>query len=255
MESTTHPQRWLSEALGTGFLVFIGAGSIPATQVLAKAGQVPFSMADLGMISFAFMFVIVGMVYAIGHISGCHINPAVTIALASTGKFPWREVPGYVIAQVVGATLGAFAIVGTPGRAAADLGLGMTTYAPTTSWGRATFAELIGTALLAFVVFGVIDGRAVPGWAGLAIGAIVFAIIIVVGPATGAALNPARYLGPMFVSQGLGEPVLWSQLPAYLVGEVAGALTGAFAYLAIARTRKATVSSPASRVSKEVSAA
>ena len=115
MEPSSRPQQWLAEALGTGFLVFIGAGSIPATLILGNAGNVAFSMADLGMISFAFMLVIVGMVYALGHISGCHINPAVTVALAATGKFAWRDVPGYVIAQVVGATAGALAIVGTLG--------------------------------------------------------------------------------------------------------------------------------------------
>ena len=206
MEPSSRAQKWLAEALGTGFLVFIGAGSIPATLILGNASDVAFSMADLGMISFAFMLVIVGMVYALGHISGCHINPAVTVALAATGKFPWRDVPGYVIAQVVGAIAGALAIVGTLGRTAADLGLGMTTYGDTTPLARATFAEFIGTALLAFVIFGVIDGRAAPGWAGLAIGSIVFAIIIVVGPATGASLNPARYLGPMFVGEVFACP-------------------------------------------------
>jgi glycerol uptake facilitator protein len=253
MEPNTLSQRWLSEALGTGFLVFIGAGSIPATLILGNAGKVPFSMADLGMISFAFMLVIVGMVYALGHISGCHINPAVTVSLAATGKFPWRDVPGYVIAQVVGATAGALAIVGTLGRTASHLGLGMTTYADTTSWGRATFAELIGTGLLVFVVFGVIDGRAAPGWAGFAIGSIVFAIIIVVGPATGAALNPARYIGPMFTSEIFGDPVKWSQLPAYFVGEFAGALLGALAYVTTARQRETTVPAQ-SRLTEEVSA-
>jgi len=237
MESNSRAQRWFAEAFGTGFLVFIGAGSIPATLILGNAGKVPFSMADLGMISFAFMLVIVGMVYAIGHISGCHINPAVTVALAATGKFPWREVPGYVAAQVVGATAGALAIVGSLGKTAADLGLGMTTYGNTVPWGRATFAEAIGTALLAFVI----DRRAVPGWAGLAIGSIVFAIIIVVGPATGAALNPARYVGPMVVGQAYDATVLWSQLPAYLVGEFVGALAGAFAYLTLAKPRLITL--------------
>jgi glycerol uptake facilitator protein len=254
MESKAQAQKWLAEALGTGFLVFIGAGSIPATLILGNAGKVPFSMADLGMISFAFMLVIVGMVYALGHISGCHINPAVTVALAATGKFPWREVPGYVIAQVVGATAGALAIVGPRAKTAADLGLGMTTYADTTPWGRSTFAELIGTALLAFVIFGVIDGRAVPGWAGLAIGSIVFAIIVVVGPATGAALNPARYIGPMFVGEAFDANVLWSQLPAYFIGEFVGALVGAFAYLTLAKEHTIVVPAQSSRVPEEVSA-
>jgi glycerol uptake facilitator protein len=211
-------------------------------------------MADLGMISFAFMLVIVGMVYAIGHISGCHINPAVTVSLAATGKFPWKDVPGYVIAQVIGATVGALAIVGTLGRTAADLGLGMTTYSSSTSFGRATFAEFIGTGLLVFVVFGVIDGRAVPGWAGLAIGSIVFAIIIVVGPATGASLNPARYIGPMFAGEFFDATVKWSQLPAYYIGEFAGAIAGAFAYLTIAKSRPTTVPAQSSRQAQEVTA-
>ncbi|MDQ1615490.1 MAG: glycerol uptake facilitator protein [Actinomycetota bacterium] len=254
MESNSLAQRWLSEAIGTGFLVFIGAGSIPATLILGNAGKVPFSMADLGMISFAFMLVIVGMVYALGHISGCHINPAITVALAATGKFPWREVPGYVIAQVVGATAGALAIVGTLGKTAADLGLGMTTYGDTTPFARATFAEFIGTALLVFVVFGVIDGRASAGWAGLAIGSIVFAIIIVVGPATGASLNPARYIGPMFASEMFGETVKWSQLPAYYIGELVGAVAGATAYIVTSRTHQVTVPSQPARASQEVSA-
>jgi glycerol uptake facilitator protein len=254
MESKVQAQKWLAEALGTGFLVFIGAGSIPATLILGNAGKVPFSMADLGMISFAFMLVIVGMVYALGHISGCHINPAVTVALAVTGKFPWREVPGYVIAQVVGATAGALAIVGTLGKTAADLGLGMTSYSATTPAGRATFGELIGTALLAFVIFGVIDGRAVPGWAGLAIGSIVFAIIVVVGPATGAALNPARYVGPMIVGEGFDATVRWSQLPVYFIGEFVGAILGAFAYLTLAKEHTVVLPSQSSRVPEEVSA-
>jgi glycerol uptake facilitator protein len=255
MESNSTAQRWLAEAFGTGFLVFIGAGSIPATLILGNAGKVAFSMADLGMISFAFMLVIVGMVYALGHISGCHINPAVTVALAATGKFPWREVPGYIAAQVVGATAGALAIVGTLGKTAADLGLGMTTYGDTTPFARATFAEFIGTALLAFVIFGGIDGRAAGGGGGLVIGAIVFAVIIVVGPATGASLNPARYVGPMLVSEVFGETVKWSQLPAYFIGEILGALAGAFAYITAAHTRPASsVPAQASRINEEVSA-
>src|SRR5579859_7799507 len=101
----TIPQKLAAEFLGTAFLVYVGAGSAAATGVIAAGTKVPFSMAQLGIISFAFMLVIVGVVYAIGHISGGHINPAVTLALAATGKFPWREVPGYVLAQVAGAII------------------------------------------------------------------------------------------------------------------------------------------------------
>src|SRR6516225_8209897 len=115
----TTTQKLIAEGLGTAFLVYVGAGSAAATGVIAAGTKVPFSMAQLGVISFAFMLVIVGAVYAIGHISGGHINPAVTLSLAATGKFPWREVPGYIAAQVVGAIAGAAAIFLTLGKSAA----------------------------------------------------------------------------------------------------------------------------------------
>src|SRR6201981_1065533 len=114
----TTPQKLAAEFLGTAFLVYVGAGSAAAAGVIAAGTKVPFSMAQLGMISFAFMLVIVGAVYAIGHISGGHINPAVTLSLALSGQFPWREVPGYVAAQLAGAIAGAAAIFLTLGRAA-----------------------------------------------------------------------------------------------------------------------------------------
>src|SRR5579859_1571946 len=187
--SPSTPQKLTAEALGTAFLVYVGAGSAAATGVISAGSKVPFSMAQLGVISFAFMLVIVGAVYAIGHISGGHINPAVTLALAVSGKFPWREVPGYIAAQVVGAIAGAAAIFLTLGKTAAvAAGGGVTAYnAASMGFGRASLIEAIGTFMLVFVIFGVIDHRAVPGWAPMAIGSVVFAIIIIVGPATGAA--------------------------------------------------------------------
>ena len=97
--------------------------------------------------------------------------------------------------------------------------------------------EAIGTFMLVFVIFGVIDHRAVPGWAPMAIGSVVFAIIIIVGPATGAAINPARYLGAVLMLQAFGGHVLWSQLPAFLIGEFAGGALGGLAWLAIGRIR------------------
>src|SRR4029450_11406282 len=117
------------------------------------------------------------------------------------------------------------------------------------SFGRGTLIEAIGTFMLVFVIFGVIDRRAVPGWAPMAIGSIVFAVIIIVGPATGAAINPARYLGPFVWQDVFGGSVEWGQVPAYLIGEFAGGVLGAFAYTALARTRSVAdaVAEPARR--------
>jgi glycerol uptake facilitator protein len=235
----TTVQKLAAEFLGTGFLVYVGAGSAAATGVIAAGTKVPFSMAQLGMISFAFMLVIVGAVYAIGHISGGHINPAVTLSLAVSGRFPWREVPGYWAAQVAGAIAGAASIYFTLGRLATiAAGGGVTSYNPATmGFGRGLFIEALGTFILVFVIFGVIDHRAVPGWAPMAIGAIVFAIIIILGPATGAAINPARYLGAVLMLKAFGGKVLWSQLPAYVIGELAGGTLGGLAWAAIGRVR------------------
>jgi glycerol uptake facilitator protein len=114
----------------------------------------------------------------------------------------------------------------------------VTSYNPATmGFGRAMVIEAIGTFILVFVIFGVIDHRAVPGWAPMAIGAIVFAVIIIVGPATGAAINPARYLGAVVMQDAFGGKVLWSQAPAYLIGELAGGVLGGLAWAAIGHVR------------------
>src|SRR5437763_14318489 len=206
----TLSRKLVAEFLGTLALVFCGPGTAAATFMIAKSTGVQFSMAQLGVISFAFMMVIIAMIYAIGHISGCHINPAVTLALAAAKKAPWSDVPGYLGAQFAGGIAGAFAIWGVLGKPGVDAGLGVLSYAPGNT-GHAFFAELIGTFLLIFVVFGTAtDSRATPGWYGLAIPSVVFAVITVVGPVTGAALNPARYLGPMVArAAGGGGAGLW----------------------------------------------
>ena len=192
-ETPTTLQKLGAEFFGTGFLTYIGAGTAAATFYFA-AGVKPsaaFTSAQLAAISFAFMFAVVGAVYAIGHISGGHINPAVTLSLAVSGKFAWREVPGYMAAQVAGAIAGAAAIYLTLGKAAAvAAGGGVTHYASSVGFGRGLAIEALGTFILVFVVFGVIDHRAVPGWAPMAIGGIVFAIIMIVGAGTGAGCQP-----------------------------------------------------------------
>jgi glycerol uptake facilitator protein len=227
-DENTYPQKLLAEALGTAALVFIGVGSVPATSILG--GTAPFTMADLGMISFAFGMAVVAMVHSIGHISGCHINPAITLAFAVTRRMPWRQVPGYIGAQAFGAIVGAFAIVGVLGREAVRVGLGIATYGAGVSASQAFFAEAIGTFLLAFVVFGAIDRRAPSGFAGLVIGLAVFAIILPVGPVTCAAINPARALGPMLVGHAYGGTVHWEQLPVYVFAEILGAVLAGLAY-------------------------
>src|SRR5213596_3446652 len=125
----TMPQRALAEVLGTAALVLVGPGSVIATLVLAGKATPAVTEADLLGISFAFGFIITALVYAIGKVSGCHINPAVTFALAVTKRFPWREVPIYWVAQYVGAVIGAFAIWGVFGQNAVTFGMGQTHFA------------------------------------------------------------------------------------------------------------------------------
>jgi glycerol uptake facilitator protein len=236
-----------AEFIGTAALVFCGPGTAAATGVIAKSSGVAFSMAQLGVVALAFMMVIVAMIYTVGHISGCHINPAVTIALAAARKAPWSDVPGYLAAQFLGATAGAFAVWSILEQPGLDAGLGVLSYAP--GHARSAFcAELIGTFLLVLVVFGTTtDSRATPGWYGLAIPAIVFAVITVVGPVTGAALNPARYLGPMVASGALGGAgQRWEQVPVYLVATVLGGLLAAACYAFLGAVPAAAAHQPAS---------
>lgn len=234
MDEPRFAQKLAAEFFGTAFLVFIGVGSVPATLIVN--GDAPFTMADLGMISLAFGTIVVATVYALGHISGNHINPAVTIGLAVTGKFPWREVGPYIAAQVVGAIVGAAAIIGVLGSKASDVGLGVASYADSTSVAQAFTAEFIGTFILVFAVFGATHRKAPGAFAGVAIGLVVFAAIIPVAPTTGASINPARTVGPMLVQQIAGGTVEWGQLPVYLAAELLAGALAALAYVAISRT-------------------
>jgi len=233
-------RKFTAEFIGTAALVIGGPGTAAATGVVAKSTGVAFSMAQLGVISFAFMMVIIAVIYAIGHISGAHLNPAVTLALAAAKKAPWSDVPGYVVAQFLGAIAGAFAIWGILGQAGLDAGLGVLSYAPGNT-GHAFFAELVGTFLLVVVIFGTAtDSRATPGWYGLAIPAIIFAVITVVGPVTGAALNPARYIGPMIAAAALGgKAPLWEQVPTYFIATFLAGLLAAAVYAFIGAVKPA----------------
>src|SRR5436190_23688922 len=168
-------------------------------------------------------------------------NPAVTLALAAARKLPWSDAVGLIIAQFAGAIAGAFGIWGILGQPGVDAGLGLLSYTPGNT-GHAFFAELIGTFLCILVVFGTAtDSRATPGWYGMAIPSIFFTVILVVAPVTGAALNPARYIGPMIAraSLGGGKGLLWEQVPTYFIATFLAGLLAAAAYAYLGAVRRA----------------
>src|SRR3981189_2099643 len=242
MESFSVAQRAFAEAVGTALLVFIGAGSVPAILLLESGTQAPFSGADLGFISMAFGLIIVALVYTIGKVSGCHINPAVTFALAATKRFPWREVPQCWAGQGAGGVAGAFAMWGSFGTRAVDLGYGFGVVHfdhAATSWGSAMLIEAIGTGILLFTILGIVDTRSPEGWAGLVIGLVIVGIIITVGPVTNSSLNPARAIGPLLITTIHGGVHNWTQqLLAYIPGNLIGAGVACLAYDWMATPRK-----------------
>jgi glycerol uptake facilitator protein len=241
METFSTAQRAVAEAVGTALLVFIGAGSVPAILLLEGGTKAPFSGADLGFISMAFGLIVVALVYTVGKVSGCHINPAVTFGLAATKRFPWREVPLYWGAQLIGGIAGAFAMWASFGTRAVNLGYGFGVVHfdhSTTAWGSAMFIEALGTAILLFTILGIVDTRSPEGWAGLVIGLVIVAIIITVGPITNASLNPARAIGPLLVTTIHGGVHNWTQqFLAYIPGNLIGAAVACFAYDWIATPR------------------
>jgi glycerol uptake facilitator protein len=232
MQEHSLPQRAFAETLGTALLVLVGPGSVVATLVLAGKSTPAITGADLLGISFAFGLIITALVYAIGKVSGCHINPAVTFALAATRRFPWRELPVYWGAQVVGAVIGAFGIWAVFSHTGIDLGMGQTSFnQDATTWASAIFAEAIGTFMLMYAILGIVDSRSPGDFAGLVIGGVVVAIIMVIGPVTGASLNPARAFGPELVSAIGGGATHWNQLiPVYVLPGLVGSALAAFAY-------------------------
>jgi glycerol uptake facilitator protein len=240
METYSLAQRALAEVLGTALLVLVGPGSVVATLALAGDSTPAITGADLLGISFAFGLIITALVYALGKVSGCHINPAVTFGLAATKRFPWREVPTYWAAQVLGAVLGAFGIWAVFASNAIDLGMGQTSFnEDTAAWGQAIFAEGIGTFMLIFAILGIVDKRSPGDLAGIVIGGVVIAIIMIIGPMTGASLNPARAFGPELVSAIGGGVTHWGQLvPVYILPGLVGGALAAFVYDFLAEPRK-----------------
>lgn len=207
-------RRAAAEGLAAFALVFAGCGAIVTNQVYG---------ATLGSVGVALVFglVIMVMVYATGHLSGAHINPAVTLAFTFTRHFPPRDAVAYIAAQLAGATVGALVLlaVWTDQPAA----LGATT--PSVGAGSAVVYELLLTAFLMFVIMAVAtDTRAVGAAAAIAIGGTVGLDALFGGPVTGASMNPARSFGPALAGWE------WQDFWIYVIGPILGATLGALAY-------------------------
>jgi MIP family channel proteins len=207
-------RRAAAEGLAAFALVFAGCGAIVAN------ARYDSSLGTVG-VALVFGLVIMVMVYATGHLSGAHINPAVTAAFALTRHFPAKEAIAYVVAQCLGALAGALVLLAAWTDKPANLGATV----PSVGTGTALLYEIVLTAFLMFVIVAVAtDTRAVGAAAAIAIGGTVGLDALFGGPVTGASMNPARSLGPALVA---GE---WHDLWIYLAGPVAGAALGAFAY-------------------------
>jgi aquaporin NIP len=207
-------RRSAAEGLAAFALVFAGCGAIVADAHYDRA------LGAVG-VSLVFGLIIMVMVYATGHLSGAHINPAVTVAFTLSRHFPARDAVAYVSAQLIGATAAALVLLAVWPDQPGNLGATV----PSVGVGSAFVYELVLTAFLMFVIMAVAtDTRAVGAAAAIAIGGTVGLDALFGGPVTGASMNPARSFGPALVA---GE---WSDFWVYVAGPLAGAALGAFAY-------------------------
>lgn len=224
-------KRCTAELIGTFWLVLGGCGSA----VLAAA----FPQLGIGFmgVALAFGLTLLTMCYAIGHISGCHINPAVTFGLVAGGRFPARDLVPYVASQVVGAIIagGVLYLIasGKAGFSAADSGFAANGYGAHSPGGfnlqAALICEVVMSAMFIFIIMGATDHRTPTGFAGIAIGLSLTLIHLVAIPVTNTSVNPARSIGPAVFVGGTSLAQLW----LFIVAPIAGALIAGFAYRAL----------------------
>ena len=214
-------RKYVVELLGTFVLVFMGCGSA----VIANKLMLPNGIGLVG-ISSAFGLSLLAMVYAIGSISGCHINPAVSISMLAAGKMKPKDTVIYIIAQCIGAVLGAAVLyviaVGNPAYNISTTGLGQNGY-DTASLGGFSMtsgfiAEVVLTFIFLFVIFGSTSESAPKGFAGISIGLSLVLIHLVGIPITGTSVNPARSLGPAVIVGGTALNQLWLFWVAPIIG-------------------------------------
>jgi MIP family channel proteins len=204
----------VAEGIGTFILVFMGTGAVVVDRISQGA------ITHLG-ISSVFGAVVAALIYSLGHISGAHFNPAVTLAFWRSGFFPGQRVVPYIVAQCVGAIAGSGLLRATFG-VVANLGA---TLPLADNWLQAFMLETVLTFILMFVIFGSgLDRRAPIGFAGIAIGLTVMVEAAVMGPITGASMNPARSIAPALVAG------LWQHHWIYWVAPILGAQLAGWVY-------------------------
>lgn len=218
-------KRLTAECLGTFWLVFGGCGSAVLSAAFPEVG-----IGLLG-VSLAFGLTVVTMAYAIGHISGCHLNPAVTVGLASGRRFSWADVAPYVAAQVVGAIIASAALYAiASGKPGFDVTAGFAAngFGAHSPGGYSMFAaaltEVILTAMFLVVILGATDSRAPAGFAGIAIGLALTLIHLIGIPVTNLSVNPARSTGPALFVGGWALGQLWLFWIAPLLGAILGSV-------------------------------
>ena len=214
----------VAELIGTFILVYTGTAVVVATVLERPITGLPY---DSLAIPLAFGLVLIALVAALGHVSGAHLNPAITLGLAVTRKFPWNFVPVYIGAQLLGAILAAFATWITFGAEARNqVGLASPAPGPGVGFLQAVLVEIFITFILVFVVISVAtDDRAPAGVAPIAVGSALAAAIFIGGPTTGAAVNPARALGPIIVAWNN-----WDVALIYIIGPIIGGILAAVLY-------------------------
>jgi aquaporin Z len=216
-------KKYTAEAIGTFWLTFAGCGSAVIAATFPHVGI------GLVGVSLAFGLSVVTMAYAIGHVSGCHLNPAITGGLAAGGRFPAGQIVPYIIAQVIGASAGAALLyVIASGAAGFDISKGFASngygaHSPGQYGIVACFiTEVVMTMMFLFIIMGATHGRAPAGFAPLAIGFALVMIHLVSIPVTNTSVNPARSTGPALFVGGWALGQLWLFWIAPLLGGVLG---------------------------------
>ncbi|MDR2213200.1 MAG: aquaporin Z [Pseudomonadales bacterium] len=224
-----------AEFIGTAWLVLGGCGSAVLAANFGGVGN-PLGIAFVG-VSLAFGLTVLTMAFAIGHISGCHLNPAVSVGLWAGGRFPAAELPPYIIAQVLGGIVGAGILyLIASGAAGFDVGAGFASngYGEHSPGGYSMLAalvcEIVMTFAFLFVILGATDRRAPAGFAPIAIGLCLTLIHLISIPVTNTSVNPARSTAPALFAGGWALAQLW----LFWVAPIVGALIAGFVYRTVA---------------------